>query len=362
MPIVLGLGATTATSQSFTFAGWGASGTIDLQISPDPDFEFAVGPVYTGIPRATPYVAPGLNQAATYYARARTRLVDGSTEAWSNVVAFRTPLSAARSTAVAAILVEPAIIMRPERIISYASTPAAIAGFPVENVGRDAPVATRIFSDGLVYHFILEHAGAPVDTIAVLQTNLPESATLEVRGAATRAAVEAAVPLASQAFRATPNMPGRPGYHGLVQLGAPVSHRFFMISMAVPGGLPGSIVHVEHIVIGLNRKSKNHALEKTETPINMGSKDRTRTGAPDVVKGLKMRRVEFDLAWLTETISETLYHEIGGWLDETVLVVPNSKAGSWLHDRILLGDLKTARTTQPSSLHYTRTLAVESII
>jgi hypothetical protein len=126
--------------------------------------------------------------------------------------------------------------------------------------------------------------------------------------------------------------------------------------------VPGGVLHVEHIAVGLNRKSKNHALEKTETPLNLGSKERTRSGNPDRVQGLKMRRVEFDLAWLTETQSETLYHEIGSWLDEPVFVVPNSKAGAFLHDRMLYGDLKTIRTVQPSSLHYTRTFGVESLI
>lgn len=359
----ISLNAVTATSASITVANLAADGTLEAQVSYDRDFQFCVCPIYTGFARATPLGLIGLNQDARYYARVRSRRASGAAEDWSNVLAFKTPVAAGRNLAVPAILIDPAIIMKPEAITGWTGS-NTVAGYPEKNVSRDAPVAWRSISAAGTFNLFLEHSGAPIDTIAILNTNLPEATTVTVRGAATVAGIGAGAVLANAvAFRASANMPGRPGYHALIRLAAPVEYPVIGIYIATAAhGTPADMVHIEHVLIGLNRQSKNISLDTSESPINLGSLERTRTGNPDRVRGLKMRRVEFDISFLTETQSETLYWDVMTWLDEPVLVVPNSKAGPYLHDRILYGDLKGHRKVKPSSLHDTRTFIVESLI
>jgi hypothetical protein len=358
--IDLSVTATTATTGTFAFATMGASGTIELQISSRRDFQFCVQPIYTGIPRVSPYVANGLNQRATYYARARTRLGDGSAEPWSNVVAFRTADGAAQVTTPAAIMIDPAIFVLPEPIITF--TPGnEQAGFPAKNVARDAPVAWRSIMAGGAHTLLLELSGAPWDTIGILNTNMPEATTITVRGAATAAAAPGAAAIVNAAaFRASVDVPGRDGYHGLVRLAAPVAHKF--VHVTITGTTPQNMLHAEHLVIGLNRKSKNHALDKTETPVHLGSLERTRSGNPDRQEGYKMRRVDFELAMLTEAQYETIYGDLIRKLDSPVFVAPNSKPGPFLHDRLLYGDLRGGRVVQPASPRHTRSFTVESLI
>lgn len=361
--VTLALNAMTATTVTFDVGALAADGTLELQLAARADFQFCVCPIYVQIARATPIVVQGINQDAKYYARMRSRRVSGAAEDWSNVVAFKTPVNVARDFTVPALVVDNAIIMKPEPIISWTGA-NTVAGFPEKNVSRDAPVAWRSILGGAGdTNIVLEHSGTPIDTIAIMQTNMPEAGNISVRGAATLAGVPAGTILANGVpFRASANMPGRNGYHALVRLAAPASYRFIGIYLNPGGALPASTVHVEHIAIGLNRKTKNMALDSNESPINLGSKDRTRSGNPDAVLGMKMRRVEFDLAFLTETQSETNYQEVMSWMDETVFVVPNSKAGPFLHDRMLYGDLKGHRRASPTSIHATRTFIVESLI
>lgn len=357
MTITLGTPTPGATSVSIPVsAGMPASGTIDFQVSHRADFQFCVCPIIS-VARSSPISVSSLNQASRYFARARGRLGDGSLEDWSNTVGFYTPQSTAQDLTVPSVLIDPAIIMKPEPIVSWAPG-SEVAGFPARNVSRDSPVGWK---SGNSPSITLGHGGAPIDTIAILNTNIPEASTVTVRGGASAAGASSGTILANAVpFRASANVPGRPGHHGLVRLAAPVSHPFIYI--AIGASAPGGTSFIEHIAIGLNRKSHNHTLEKNESPVHLGSKERTRTGVADLTPGMKMRRVEFDLAWLREANSETLYHDVMTWMDDTVFVVPNSKAGAFLHDRMLYGDLKGSRVTQTSSLHYSRTFIIESLI
>lgn len=359
MTIALTLGATTATTQSFTFTTMGASGTVDLQISPRRDFQFCVCPIYS-VPRATPYVANGLNQDATYFARARTVLADGTTEDWSNIVAFRTPVAAARVTAPAAVMIDLACIAKPEEVVGW--TPGnEQAGFPALNVSRDSPVAWHSINAGGAHAITLEHSGAPIDVIAVLNTNLPEATTVTIRvGATAAAAAAAAATVNAAAFRASANLPGRNGYHGFVRLAAPVAAKFIRIELN--GVTPAGLLHLEHIILGLDRRSKNHALDKSESPLHKGSIERTRSGVADRRRGLQMRKVEFDIGMMTEAQYETLYADLIYQQDEAIFVIPNSKVGGFLHDRMLFGDLSGGRVVNPTSPRYTRTFVVDSLI
>lgn len=360
--LTITLAAKTATTAQFTFTNLAADGTIELQISPRADFQFCVCPI-AGIANASPYTANGLNQDATYYARARPLRASGARENWSNTIGFKTPVSVAQDHTVPSIVVEPAILMKPETILAW--TPGnEVAGYPAKNVSKDSPVAWHSVAAGGAHSIVLQHSGAPIDTIAFLNTNLPEATTVTVRGANTLAGIGAGAVLANAVpFRASANVPGRCGYHGLVLIAPAVEHPFIGIYLTTAaGGAPGNMIHVEHILIGRNRMTKNFALESTETAAHLGTKERTRSGVPDMVRGMKMRRAEFELAFLTETQSETMYRDVWAWLDEAIFAVPNSKAGPYLHDRMLYGDFKGGRLSKPTSIHATRAFTIDSII
>jgi len=360
MAIVVTVTLVTATTARLNFAGVPAGNdSLDVQLSARPDFKWCVAPIFNVATGAT-YDLTGLNQSQTYYGRARG--VDGGLAGdWSATFGFRTPQAVAQVTAPAAIMIEPAVIMVPEPVLSFTPS-AAVGGFPASNLGRDAPVGWKVVAGAPT--LTIETAGTPWDAIALLNSNLPEAATVTVRhGASAAAAAGAAASLNAVAFRASANLPGRPGYHGWFQLPATTDDRFAHITL---GGTmpPANTVYIEHALIGRARMSKNHAVEKKETPLDLGSLERTRTGIPDRQLGLKMRRVEFDLGVLSESQYETLYGDLGRRLGETepVFIIPNSKRNFAFHDRFLYGNLSGGNIVNPASPYYTRAFAIDSII
>jgi hypothetical protein len=359
--LTLALNATTATTATLAIGALAADGTIDLQISPRLDFNFCVAPIYS-IARASPYVVPGLNQGGRYYARARSLRADGTAEDWSNVVGFKTPIAVAQDLTVPSIVVDAAVLIKPAPIIGWTPDNEQ-AGYPSKNVSKPSPVAWHSIMAGDVHGLTLEHAGDDWNAVAVLMTNVPEAATFTLRAGATVAAAAAAGPLLNAVpFRASPNVPGRNGYHGYFELGAIRNERFTRIEINT-GGTPAHLLHVEYVVLGRARRSKPYATDSVgQTPIHLGTQSRTRTGINDLVLGRKMRHAEFDIAFLPETQSETLYQDALGWLDEPIFAIANSKAGPFLHDRLLFGDLKGGRVSLPSNIHQTRTFVVESLI
>src|SRR3546814_6155905 len=83
-----------------------------------------------------------LNQATSYYIRVRSRRASGVAEPWSIVYPFRTPVNAAQVTTPAAVMVQPSIVVTPVPITSITSA-TSVAGFAVDNLLIDAPVASR---------------------------------------------------------------------------------------------------------------------------------------------------------------------------------------------------------------------------
>src|SRR3546814_10777790 len=128
---------------------------------------------------------------------------------------------------------------------------------------------------------------------------------------------------------ASANVPGRPGYHGLFRLPAAVSKEYWRVDITAT--LPGNLLHLEHAVFGKNRVTKNMAADKNEVGVDLGSLERLRSGNPNRIRGYRMRRVDFDLAALTEAQYETQYGDlhwrVGG--TDPVLLVPNSKSGAF---------------------------------
>lgn len=362
MTIGLTVTASTATTATFGFAAMGASGTVELQISPRDDFQFCVCPTYTGLARATPYTHTGLNQRCTYFARARTRLVSGLAEPWSNVVGFRTADGAAQAYPNGGVLIEPTLIVLPAPVIDLAGF-ASLTGFPVSNLVRDSPVGWRatgnLISGTYYYLLIFDRAGAEIDTIALLNTNLPEDATVSISSGDNADYVTGQVGIFAGPFRASANTPGRRGYHGLLRLGAQIPGRYVRIDIGSPAL---KMIHVEHMVVGKARVSKNYSTEKTEQPVPQTSLERRRSGIVDRQKGYPMRKVDFDLSTMSETQYETLYGDLHLYQNEPVLVVPNTRANSFLHDRILYGDLSGGRVVNVNSPIFTRGFTIESLI
>lgn len=366
MTIALTNTAVTATTATFGFATLGASGTVELQISPRKDFQFCVCPIYVGIPRATPYTHTGLNQRCTYYARARTRLSGGAAEPWSNVVGFRTSDGTAQTYPVGGILVEPTLVVTPEEVLALGASGASgpLAGFAANNLFRDAPCACRVpglFSSG-VYNYIItfDRAGAQIDTFALLNTNFPEDTQISMRATDNPDyATALTTVLATQAFRASANLPGRMGYHGLFRLAGLITQRYVRIDFS---SASMSLAHMEHLVLGRARLSKNYSDEKTEQPTSLTTIERRRSGIPDRQKGLPMRKVDFDISAVSETQHETLYGDLHRYQNEAALVVPNMRGNAFLHDRILYGDLSGGRVTNQGSVYFSRGYTVDSLI
>lgn len=363
MTIALGVSSVSSTAVYLTLSGWGASGTVEIQIAPRRDFQFCVAPTIPGFPRTSDVSHVGLNQRANYYARARTRLADGTAESWSNIVGFRTTDGTAQTLPTSGVLIEPAMVVPPLPFRVQSAT-GSIAGYPFENLGRDAAVAYRAtpFLNSTVYQveMVVEIGGEPIDTLALLNTNLPEDAVWAANAYPTSALTSPQTLFGFSPFRASANLPGRMGYHGLQRFAEVKGCRFVQIVIASPSNF--RVLHAEQLVIGKARVSKNVSRDKGETPNPLTTVDRRRSGAPDRQPGLPMRKVEFDLSAISETQYETLYGDLHRYAGEPALVIPNSRANAFLHDRILFGDLQPGRAVMQNANVFTRSFTVDSII
>lgn len=359
MAIALSVTAVTQTGVTFGAANHAADGTVDIQISIRPDFKFCVCPIVPGFPRDAAIAVGQLNAGTSFYARARSRLASGVPDDWSNTVMFRTTAGAAQDLAPAGVMIQPALLVVPNPVLEWTCA-TAVAGFPVENLGLDAPVAFRSISVANVTDIVARMAPEPVDTLALLVSNLPEAATVRVYAGPTNAT--AAFDTGALPFRASPDVPGRPGYHGLVRLPAAQAYEYWKVRITAT--TPGSLVHLEHLVFGLNRHSKNHSLDRSETGLDLGSLERTRSGIPNRISGYRMRRADFDISMMTEAQYETQYGDLHWKVGGTspVLCAPNSKAGAFLHDRLLYGAISAGRVVNPASPFYTRNFTIDSLI
>lgn len=371
----------------------GATG-YEIQVSSRPDFSWVPSPVFAitveidieddGMwggdfiddgPWGDPMIDDGpaeatasigeLNQSSSYYARGRATFADVDPEPWSEIVGFRTEAGDPLDLTVPAVLIQPAMIVIPEPVLHWEAD-TTIDGFPVKNLGRDSPIAWRSIGDGDGhYAFEMTTAGAPIDTIALLQTNLPESAVWRVKADITLEGLRGLTPAFSTdsaPFRATAELPQRPAYHGLMSLPAAQQYPFWRVE--IDARLPGNVLHAEYAVVGLNRATRNHSVERTEQPLDLGEITRTRSGIADRIEGFRSRRADFDLSTLTVTQHETIYADLYqrvGFTDP-ILCVPNSKRGPFFHDRILYGNLSGSTATNTSSAFFSRKFTMDSVI
>lgn len=360
----LSISAITATSATADFSNTTAGHSVQVQYSTRPDFQLCVSPLITLTAEQPASLAmPGLNQDTGYYVRAREYLIaDGMEGDWTALTAFRTPLDTAPDTSPANITHDPAMLVIPARVINWFAD-NEVSGFPVANLGFDAPVAWR--SVGTPHGFTIEIAPEEIDTIALLMSNASEAMQVTISAGATKANAEGGSPSYSHGpvdFRASQNIAGRKGYNALIRLPAAQEYAFWHISIA--GTLPGELFHMEHAVFGLNRATKKHAIDKTEAPLDLGTVSRGRSGVPLRALGYRMRKVDFEIAAMSEQQFETLYSRIADLvgLTEPVLVVPNPKATAFLHDRILYGTLVSSQATNIRGPLFSRKFSIESIV
>lgn len=346
----------TSSLAYFTIANQPASGTIILQYGARPDFKMCVAPTSSISRTATSATVNGLNPGSTYYFRAQAT-EDG---VWSNTIAMRTAPGPARNVAPSAVMIDPALIVIPEPVLSL-SAGNEIAGFPVDNLIYDGPVAWRSQSVSGIHSFTAETGATPIDTIALLSSNASPAAQVTINAGDTLAAD--AVTYGPFDFRASPNLPGRPGYHGLFQLPAAQTYRYWEI-LIDDASLLNDVFHLEHAVLGKRRVTKNHAVGKTETGWDLGTFERSRDGNPIRTLGARGRTVDFDLSVLSEAQYEVEYGDLNQRVGSTepVLVLPNSKQNAFLHDRILYGPIRGGSIVNPASPYYTRSFTIDSVI
>src|SRR3546814_21052293 len=96
--------------------------------------------------------------------------------------------------------------------------------------------------------FTARMAPEPIDTIALLQSNIPEDATVLIRVGTTSATADANY--GPYPFRASANVPGRQGYHGLFRLPAAVSKEYWRVGIHAP--LTGQPLHLKDTDFGEN--------------------------------------------------------------------------------------------------------------
>jgi hypothetical protein len=359
----LGFSSATETTLVLSQAN-AAAGTagIDWQYATRRDFEFCVAPIFQVPPDGLVGVG-GFNRAQTYWVRAREYFADGSRAAWTEPRGFST-LPGADNYPNYPIQIAPAQIVIPMRPSQWFGT--SFPGYPVANLGRPSPMAAmRQRVNAGLFGFQIETDGSDVDTVALLETNFPEGATVRVIAGSTlaKATGQTAPDFVGpfQNFRASENLPGRRGYHSLIRLAAPIRHRF--IGLQIGGALPpADIAHITHAVFGKARVIKNYG-DMTDQPFDLSTMERMRDGTPDGVAGFRGRRVDFELAAMTEAQHEAGFADLAQrvGLSEPVFIMPNSKAGAYLHDRLLYGNLTANRQTN-SNARFTRSLSIESVI
>lgn len=362
MTLTLGTATIIDNYAYITMSGFAADGTVEMQCAIRPDFKNCVCPLSTGIPRTSPYQFLGLTQNTPYYLRARNRRASGVAEEWSDTLTFRTTLAAGPDMSTPAVLISPAMLVVPAPVVEWTGLlNGDVAGFPCSNLGFDAPVAWRSVLSGTDAAFLARIAPQPIDTIALLMSNAPEITTVQVRAGNTSAVSDYTG--TSQAFRASANLTGRPGSHSLIRLSSPQTYPYWKVTVTVPSAL-STPFHLEHAVFGLNRASKNHSVDKTEQPLDLGSYERGRSGIPTRMTGLRGKKVDFEISMMNQLQFETLYADLPRLVGTTspVLVVPNSKAGAWLHDRILYGVLTGGKAVNPASPVYSRSFTIDSIL
>lgn len=354
----------TQTQARINFTGIaGAATDLALQFSIRPDFKFAIAPVHVIAGKPANATVPGLTPSTSYYVRAR-ELINGVGQAWTDKIAFRTAEGPAPVLDPVSITHDKAMIVVPQPVVSW-SADNTVAGYPVQNLGYDAPVGWRSKPAGNVHAFTAAIAPEPIDTIALLMSNVAIDATVTIKAANSAADAQGspAFTHGPVPFRASERIYGRLGYHALVRLPGAQSYSHWRVE--ITSTLFGNLLELQHAIFGKNRATKFHAVDKTRTVVDLGNMTRTRSGGPQRALGWRLRREEFEIAAMREGEYQANYEDLDQRVGTTepVLVVPNSKEGQYLHDRILYGTLgQGSRSSNLRGPLFTKSFSVDSIV
>lgn len=330
---------------------------VDIQYGTRPDFIYSIAPIIT-VPKAATYTFSNLNRAQTYFFRERGVDSGELRGPWSNTLQMSTLPGVDSVPGFSSVLIQPAIVVVPIKTNGFVT--GSLTGYPNEAMLDGSPSTgwrATLVANSFTMQFYA--GGALMDTVALLDTNLPEAATWRIK----LISLDGTTVLADSgtiAFRASPNLPGRRGYHGFYRFGQ--AYSVGRVDITLTATLPANIVHVTHLVAGLARVTRNYS-EINLQPFDLGQLQRQRDGSPVGVPGFRGRRVDFTISALTETQHETAYADLADrvGLDQPVFIVPNSKSGLYLHDRLLYGPLLSTRAAG-ARLRYDRQFSVESII
>jgi hypothetical protein len=361
MSVTITVDLITATTARLNYAGIDpAAVTIEIQIAPRLDFLFCAAPVFSTA-AVTPFSIDGLNQSQTYYVRGRGITGAGAQLAWSEIESFRTPQQTAQDLTPPAVFLENGLVCIPEPVFSLTAT--TVAGYPIINTQDDGPAVAILTQDGFNnFAITFRTSGQPIDTIALLCTNMPEAVDIDYFQGDTFAEANAETnQFLNTSGRASANVPGRMHYH-LFNRFTSTSKRWFKLKFNA--AVLGKRLQIGHLIVGRSLQSKRIARDMSISFEDMGVVERSPIGVPDRQQGLRMRTVDLDFAMMTETIYETVYGPVHALIGETdpVLILPNSKAGAFLHDRLLYGTLTGGRASNPVSRYFSRRFQIRSII
>lgn len=157
--------------------------------------------------------------------------------------------------------------------ITAITSATSFAGYAPSNLLIDAPVAWRS-SHASAHVLTLRMAPEPIDTIALLQSNIPEDATVLVEAGTTTA--YSGYSSGALTFRASPNVPGRPGqHHGLLRLPAAQSFEYWRMRSPPPARPTRCTSSTSSW--GSTARPKTCRRTKSETGVDLGSLERLRS-------------------------------------------------------------------------------------
>ena len=219
--------------------GAGIAFVFEINRSPDFASDDTLTGVVTGVPLGNSVVTIlGLPSSTPFYIRAISSNIGA---VYSNVLFAATTL-VAPITNYAGFSVDKAMLVVPADIAnleaSFAAGNALRAGFPVSNLLRDDPQSTFQSVGAVSFTLTFETSGEPIDTVALLGTMADDDATWAISSSPVEGNFAAAGATNSGfiTFRCSPSIGRRPSYHGLYTLPAPVTNRFWSISIANAAG------------------------------------------------------------------------------------------------------------------------------
>lgn len=300
----------------------------------------------------------GLPNATPFWLRVRISGIAG----YSNVVLVATARVAPAGYDGFSIDKAMVVVPAPLQITgeAYGGGSSRRPGFLPDNLLRPDPLSTWQFTTATAIDgsssIQFTTSGEPIDTIALLGTNAGDDCTFDlahmsVPGGALNGRY-------GGPLRCSPTIGRRPSYHMLLQLPAPVTDRYWYITV----GMKARHFLARNLVVGLARQSINANVGAGVNMGDTGTAARGRFGVMDVVSGWRGRQLDMELGWLHETEYHTKWADLEGLVGRTkpVLILPNSKRNVWMNDRIGFGPIVDTRAETLRGKRHSRNISVDS--